>query len=112
MEDLEVRILAVFKEQPTKAFTNTDLCLLLNVAERKMRRTTQALAEAAKISVSGRKGSSNLYQLPPKLLYAHQKSYNEGYEAGLKASNLEAFTEGKRSAIRSIARKIGVSIHV
>lgn len=112
MEDLASRIMQLFADNPLGAYTNSDIAALFQeISERVVRRTTQKLTEAGKISISGRRGSANLYKMPLKVLYNHQKSYHEGYEAGLKASNLEAFKEGKRSALRALAKKLNINIH-
>jgi len=105
-------VLEKFRENPRKAWTNKELCeAIKNINERKMRRTTQALAASGKIVVATKRdGSSNVYRLPLSALYEYEKAYNEGFLEGLKISNLDAFNEGKKSVARFLAKKLNLEI--
>lgn len=82
----------------------------LDPSSRQVRKATQYLAEQAKIAICKRKGSYNIYKKLEKVLSSEQIAYHAGFEAGIRASNIDAFNEGKKTAVRAIAKKLNINL--
>lgn len=112
MEDLIKQILNLIENSPRKQWTNVEIIneLGLTTAVRNVRRAMARLAEQGKVQVCGREGSNNIYKKTEKILTKEQIAYHAGFEAGVRASNIDAFNEGRKMAVRSIAKKLNINL--